>query len=103
MHEMLERESRFPFNKKYFIFLKFLNSQEGIWQGQLTGLGSERGQFTGENSVCTIITNKTFDEKMLPNSSWCLPVSSITFILYSNPTLNNCFHINQQINQLKLH
>ena len=36
-------ESRFPFSKKYFIFLKwFLNSSEGIWQGQLSGEGGVR-------------------------------------------------------------
>ena len=29
-----------------------------------------------------------------------LVVFFITFILYNNPTLNNCFHTNQQINQL---
>ena len=57
------------------------------------------GQFTGENSACIIITNKTFDEKALLNFSWCLTVSSVTFMLCSSPTLNDCFHINQQINQ----
>ena len=36
--QKLEHESRFLFSKKYFIFLKwFLNSSEGIWQGQLSG------------------------------------------------------------------
>ena len=33
----------------------------------------------------------------IPRSVW---LSSITFIFYNNPTLNNCFHINQKINQL---
>ena len=85
--------SRFPFREKYFIFLKwFLNSLGGIWQGELTEEGGEREQSTGKNSACTIITDQTFDEKMLLNSSWCLTVSSITFILYNNPNLNNCFH-----------
>ena len=53
------------------------------------------GRILGKNSTCTIITNKTFDENMLLNSSWSLTVSSITFILYNNLTLN----VNQQINQ----
>ena len=61
--------------------------------GTINGGGCERRQFTGENSACTIITNtKTFGEKMLLNSSRCLTTSSITFILYSNPNLNNYFH-----------
>ena len=62
--QKLEHESRFLFSKKYFIFLKwFLNSSEGIWQGQLSGRregrgwGGKREQFAGENSVCTVITN----------------------------------------------
>ena len=38
--------------------------------------------FTKENSACAIITNKTFDEKVLLNSSWFPTVPSITFILY---------------------
>ena len=68
--QRLEHESRFPFSKKYFIFLKkFLNSSQGIWQGQLTGKGVERGQFTGENSACTIITNK----KLLTQKCYGLP------------------------------
>ena len=62
--QRLEQESKFLFSKKYLIFLKwFLNSSEGIWQGQLgerregRGWGEGRGQFAGENSVCTVITN----------------------------------------------
>ena len=56
--QRLERESRFPFSKKYFIFIKwFLNSSDGIWQGQLTGEGGKRRQFTGEKSACTMIPN----------------------------------------------
>ena len=92
--QRLEGQSKFPFCKKYFIFLKwFLNSSAGIWQRELSGERGERGQITGENSACTFITDKTLDEKMLLNSSWCLTVSSITFILYNNPNLNNCFHL----------
>ena len=69
------------------------------------GWGGNRRQFTGENSACIIVTKtKLPNEKMLPNSSRCLTVSSITFILYNNPTINNCFHfckyINKLINQL---
>ena len=40
--------------------------------------GGERGRFTRENLACTIITNKTFNEKMLLNLSWSLAVPSIT-------------------------
>ena len=68
--------------------------------GTINRVEGERGQFSGDNSSYTIITNKTFDEKRLLNSSWCLTVPSVTFILYNNPTLNNCFHIYQQVNQL---
>ena len=63
--------------------------------GTIKRVGGERGKFTVENLASAIITNKTFDEKLL-NSSWCLTLSSVTCILYTNPTLNNCFHINQQ-------
>ena len=38
--------------------------------------GWKRGQFTGENSASTIITNKTFDEKMLLTE-----LSNITFLM----------------------
>ena len=42
--QRLERESRFLFSKKYIIFLKlFINSSEGIWQGQLSG--GRRGEW----------------------------------------------------------
>ena len=61
--------------------------------------GRERGQFTGQNSACTIIT-KTFDEKMFLNSSWYLTLSSITFVLYNDPTLNNYFHFCKWIKKL---
>ena len=107
--QRLERESRFLFSKKYFIFLKwFLNSSEGIWQGQLSeGRGSEgceRRQLAGENSVCTVITNtKTFDEKMFLIFSSCHTVSSITFLWYDNSNLNNCFHFHKKIKKLKVH
>ena len=58
-------------------------------KGEVRG---ERGQFAGENSVCTVITNtKTFDEKMFLIFSSCHTVSSITFLLSNNPSLNNCF------------
>ena len=45
-------------------------------------------------------TKKLSMKKMLLNSSWYLIVSSITFILNNNPTLNNCFHFCKQINKL---
>ena len=35
--------------------------------GTINRLGGERGQFTGENSACTIIINKILDEKTLLN------------------------------------
>ena len=60
----------------------------------------ERGQFAGENSVCTNITNKTFDEKMLLISSLCLTVSSITFISCNNPILTIVFTSVNQVHQL---
>ena len=86
------RKSRLLCIAKITTSINQKNSSEGIWQGELTEEGGKRLQFTGENSACTNITDKTFDEKMLLNSSWCLNVSSITFILYNNPYLNNCFH-----------
>ena len=75
-----ERELRFPFSKKYFIFHKwFLNSSEGIWQGQLTGGGREKWQFTVENSACTIITNTKLSVK---NISEFFVVSDCVFYYF---------------------
>ena len=47
----------------------------------------------GENSACTIIINtKLSTKKCYWIRYWMyLTVPSITFILYNNPTLNNCF------------
>ena len=56
------------------------------------GRGRERTVHRGEFSLRHYYKHKAFDEKMLLNSSWCLTVSSITFILYNNLTLNNRFH-----------
>ena len=44
--QRLERESRFLYSKKYIIFLKwFINSSEGIWQGQLSPLNWRKGKW----------------------------------------------------------
>ena len=42
--------------------------------------------------------HKTFNEKKLLNFSLCLTVSAITFILYNNSTLKNCFHFFRKTN-----
>ena len=51
--------------------------------------GSERTIHRGEFSLHHYYKHKTFDEKMLLISALCLTVSSITFILYNNPSLKN--------------
>ena len=66
-------ESRFPFSKKYFKFLKwFLNSSKGIWQGQLSGerrgAGLERTINQAEFSLYHYYKHKTFHGKVLLNS-----------------------------------
>ena len=81
--QRVELESRRLFSKKYFIFFKrFLNLSESIWQGQLTGEWGEGGR-GWEKTVQKVEFSqyKTFDKKMLLNSSWCVTVFSITFIL----------------------
>ena len=56
----------------------------------------ETDQFTVENSTSTIIKNTKFSaKKILLSSSRCLTVFSFTFMLYNNPTLNNCFHFSE--------
>ena len=46
------------------------------WQGQLTGAGGTRGQFTWENSACTIVINTKLSTKKcywIPRGVWlCL-------------------------------
>ena len=48
------------------MIFEFSNSSEDIWQGQLTGEVGKEDSYE----------HKTFDEKMLLNSTWCLTVSS---------------------------
>ena len=77
-----------------FIFLKwFLNSSEGISEvifkfirRHLTGTinrgsGWQRTVQQAEFSLQHYYKHKTFNEKILLNSSWCLTVSLIDFIL----------------------
>ena len=47
----------------------------------------------GKFSLHYYYKHKTFDEKMLLIFSSCLTVSSVTFIQYNNPNLNNCFQL----------
>ena len=49
----------------------------------------------GEFTLHQYYKHKTFVEKKLLNFSLCLIVSSITFILYNNQILNNCFHFSR--------
>ena len=77
----LERESRFPFSEKYFIFLK--------WFLNLTGTikGVERGQLTGENSVCTININIKLSTK---KSYWIPRGSCVFYYFYIIQQSNSC-------------
>ena len=47
-----------------------------------------------------LLQTLNFRQNMLLNSSRCLTVSSITFILYNRSTLNSCFHFCKGINKL---
>ena len=79
--QRLRRESRFPFNKKYFIFLKwFWNSSEGLWKGKLPGKGLREDSSQRKIQPVPLLQTKNFRQKMHLNFSWNLTVSSIIFI-----------------------
>ena len=102
--QRLERESKFSFSKKYFIFLKwFLNSSEGILPGQLTG---RRGEVERKIHQSKFSLHHCYKRKNVrrKNVTEFLVVSDCYFYYFCHTIIQLLVivftSINQQINQL---
>ena len=59
---------------------------------RLGNWGVREDSSPGRIQSAPLLQTQNFRQKMLLISSLCATVSSVTFILYNNPNLSNCFH-----------